>query len=191
LAEILQNSVKMIGFDNLSTYSIDFPNVWTFLWSPEEANTIPVEHKDQIFFLNQEATDFVKKYFDSSMICKSWTVPINDCYFKNIEEFKIDNNNEDLKKWLYNRKIPFDKFVFLNEDRSNSIVMMTWKMVIKYCEGIFFSEDCFLFDQSLNWALFYYHEDVITFGSEKIYDKEIYYKKTEINNELKLKFNLK
>lgn len=181
----------MITFENLKNNSTEFPNVWTFLWSPEEALQISEEHKDQIFFLNNEASEFVLEYFNASKISKSWTEPISDLYFKKIEKFEISENFDELKKWLFNQGIPFDKFVFFIGDRSNQIVMLTWKTVIKYCEGIFFSEDLYIFDQSLNWALFYHHENEIIFGSEKNYDKEIYYKKTEINNELKKKYNLK
>ena len=181
----------MINFENLKENSIDFPNVWTFLWSPEEAQQISVEHKDQIFFLNQKASEFVSEYFESSKLSDNWTEPINKKYFRKIEKFEINDNTKELKKWLFNRKIPFDNFVFLNRDRSNHVVMLTWKMVIKYCEGIFFSEDLFIFDQSLNWCLSFYHENEITFGSEKIYRKEFYYKKTEVNNELKNKYKLK
>ena len=180
----------MISFENLKENSVDFPNVWTFLWSPEEAQKIPEEHKDQIFFLNEKASGFISEYFESSKISDNWVEPINKHYFQNIQKFK-PNTAEDLKKWLFNRKIPFDNFVFLNLDRSNHIVMLTWKMVIKYTEGIFFSEDVFIFDKSLNWCLFFSHDDEFTFGSEKNYDKEFYYKKTEINNELKNKYNLK
>jgi hypothetical protein len=181
----------MVDFNNLKENTIEFPNEWTFLWSPEEASQISDEHKDQIFFLNTKASIFIDEYFNSSKISKSWAEPINDLYFGKIEKYRVTENIENLKKWLFNRKIPFDQFVFLNRDRSNNIVMLTWKMVVKYCEGIFFSEDLYIFDKSLNWSLFYYHEDEITFGSNKIYDKEIYYKKTETNNELKLKYNLK
>lgn len=157
----------MISFENIREYSTEFPSKWTFLWSPEEAQKISSEHKDQIYFLNEEATTFLNSYFDSSKIRKNLEEPISKDHFKKIENYKINSDVSELKKWLFNKKIPFDKFVFIDKDRSGFAVMLTWKMVIKYCEGIFFSEDIYIFDSSLNWAIFYFHEDEIAFGSEK------------------------
>jgi hypothetical protein len=61
-------------------------------------------------------------------------------------------------------------------------------MVVKYWEGLFFSDDIIIFDETLNWGLFYFHEDKLFFGNEKIYDKEFEYQKTIELNELKTKF---
>ncbi|WP_260397360.1 hypothetical protein [Empedobacter brevis] len=124
----------MINFDNIKTYSTDFPKAWSFLWSPEEANEIPKEHKDQIFFLNKEASEFIKNYINSSkMVTGPLWKPFNERYFKKIEEFEVTENCEEkIKKWLYDKPIPFDKYVFINSERSGQSVALTWKMVIKY-----------------------------------------------------------
>lgn len=50
--------------EELLKYKTEFPKKWSFLWSPEEAELIPNEHKDQIHFLNKEGTEFVKKIFE-------------------------------------------------------------------------------------------------------------------------------
>ena len=180
----------MINFDNIKTYSIDFPNTWSFLWSPQEASEIPQEHKDQIFFLNDEAGEFVRNYINSSkMVTGPLWKPFNERYFKIIHEFEvIENCEKEIKKWLYNKSIPFDKFVYIEGDRSGQIVMLTWKMVIKYWEGLFFANDLIIFDETLNWGLFYFHEDRLYYGTDKIYDKEFEYEKTRELNELKKKF---
>ncbi|MCL9810096.1 hypothetical protein [Flavobacterium luminosum] len=180
----------MINFDNIKTYSTDFPKTWSFLWSPEEANEIPLEHKDQIFFLNKEASEFVKNYINSSkMVTGPLWKPFNERYFKTIEEFEVTESCEtEIKKWLYNKPILFDKYVFIESDRSGQSVTLTWKMVIKYWEGLFFADDLIIFDETLNWGLFYFHEDRLYFGSDKIYDKEFEYEKTREFNELKKRF---
>jgi len=152
----------MVSFENLKEYSTEFPSEWTFLWSREEADKISSEHKDQIFFLNEEATSFINRYFESSKIRKNSDEPVSKDYFKNIETYKININLAELKKWLFDGKIAFDNFVFIDSDDGRSI-MLTWRMVIKYCEGIFFSEDIYIFDTSLNGTLFYYHESELTF----------------------------
>jgi len=152
---------------NLIQYFTDFPEVWSFLWSPEEAENIVDEHKDQIHFLNTEGTKFIKDYFESSGMNKGFPEFPFKNHFKKIEDFKIfEGCNEKLKKWLFDREIPFSKYVFIESDQSGQSVMLTWKMVIKYCEGIFFAEDLVIFDSSLNWGLFYYHEGEIYFGTE-------------------------
>lgn len=61
-------------------------------------------------------------------------------------------------------------------------------MLIKYWEGLFFADDLLIFDESLNWGLFYFHENKLYFGTDKIYDQEFEYEKTRELNELKLKF---
>lgn len=63
--------------------------------------------------------------------------------------------------------------------------MLTWKMVIKYCEGIFFGEDIMIFDNTFNWGLFYYHEGQLYFGKDKIFDNEAELKKV-LDNKLLL-----
>ena len=180
----------MINFDNIKTYSTDFPKAWSFLWSPEEASKIHQEHKDQIFFLNNEASEFIRNYFNSSKMVTgpSWK-PFNERYFKTIQEFVVTESSEkEIKKWLYNKPIPFDKFVFIYGDRSGQEIVLTWKMVVKYWEGLFFADDLIIFDETLNWGLFYFHEDRLYYGTDKIYDKEFEYEKTRELNELRQSF---
>ncbi|MES2773958.1 MAG: hypothetical protein V4722_07225 [Bacteroidota bacterium] len=180
----------MINFNNIKTYATEFPKTWSFLWSPEESNNISQEHKDQIFFLNKEASEFVRNYINSSkMITGPLWKPFNERYFKTTEQFEIaENCEEEIKKWLYEKPIPFDKFVYIDSERSGQSVTLTWKMVIKYWEGLFWADDLIIFDETLNWGLFCFHEDVIFFGSEKIYDKEFESEKTRERNEIKNRF---
>jgi hypothetical protein len=181
----------MINFSNIKTYSTDFPKVWSFLWSPEEANKIPEEHKDQIFFLNNEASKFIKTYIESSKMVTGASLwkPFNEKYFKTVQEFEVTENCEkEIKKWLFNKSIPFDNFVYIDSERSGQAVVLTWKMVIKYWEGLFFADDLIIFDETLNWGLFYFHEDRLYFGNDKIYNKDFEYEKTRELNELKQSF---
>ena len=160
------------------------------MWSPEEASKIHQEHKDQIFFLNNEASEFIRNYFNSSKMVTgpSWK-PFNERYFKTIQEFVVTESSEkEIKKWLYNKPIPFDKFVFIYGDRSGQEIVLTWKMVVKYWEGLFFADDLIIFDETLNWGLFYFHEDRLYYGTDKIYDKEFEYEKTRELNELRQSF---
>lgn len=180
----------MLSFDNIKEYSTDFPKTWSFLWSPEEAENIPQEHKDQIHFLNEEASIFIENYFRSSkMVTGPLWKPFNERYFKTVEEFQVTENcDQEIKKWLYNKGIPFDHYVYIYGDRSDQGIALTWKMVIKYWKGLFFADDLIIFDQTLNWGLFYFHEDTLYFGKDNIYDKNYEYEKTQELNDLKKKF---
>lgn len=181
----------MISLDHIKTYATDFPATqYSFLGSPEEARNIPPEHKDQIYFLNDEATRFISDYLDSSrMLTGPLWKPFNERYFKTIDEFELTTGCEAaLKKWLHHKPIPFDHFVFMLSNFSDQAVMLTWKMVIKYHEYLFYAHDLILFDQSLNWGLFYFHEDFLYFGNDKIYDKTFEEEKTRELNLLKQKY---
>lgn len=170
----------MITFNNIKSYSTEFPKSRSFLWVVENVEELSQEHKDQIFFLNEEASAFIRNYINNSKMYTgpSWK-PFNDKYFKTIEAFEVTENCEsEIKKWLYSKPIPFEKMVYVYGDPSGQEIALTWKMVIKYWEGLFFADDLIIFDESLNWGLFYFHEDRLFFGSDKIYDKEFEYEKT-------------
>ena len=153
----------------------DFPNKVTFLWSPEEAEKISKEHKDQIHFINEDGAEFLNNFYKSSKIefnekCRH---PFNEEYYSNISRFEGNWNDEkEVKKWLYNRGIPFSKYVLMTSDRSGKPVLLTWKMVIKYWKGIFWEEDIFLLDTSFKWCFYYYHESEFYFGKDIIFDRK-------------------
>lgn len=161
----------------MKDYWIDRPEgIWTFLGDPKEADAIPNEHKDQIHFLSKEGDEIIGKLIDNSRMLFDWwkdvegvKVPFNREYFKNFEEFSISVDDKRLKKWLFERGFPFSKYVFLYGDDS---AMLTWKMVIKYCESIFHAHDLIIIDSSLEWALFYIHNDSIYFGKDVIFDRD-------------------
>lgn len=180
----------MIHFNNIKTHATDFPKTWSFLGRPEDADGISEAHKDQIHFLNDEASEFIRNYIhNSKMITGPVWDPFNKKYFKKIESFEVSRNDgKALKKWLFSKSIPFDKDVYMDFDESGQSVVMTWKMVIKYWEGLFFANDFVIFDESLNWGLFYFHEDKLFFATDKIYDKELEYEKTLEASELKNKY---
>lgn len=163
----------MITFDNIKSYKTDFPNTWTFLWSPEEAAKIPDEHKAQIHFLNDEAKTFLASFIqNNNILTSSQNQPLNPIFFDKIEDYDIDEmSGNEIRKWLQSKPIATESYVFINAERSGQAVALTWKMVQTYFEGLFFSDDLLIFDQSLNWALFYHHEDYISFGYKNGFKK--------------------
>ena len=131
----------MIEFEkHISTYWTTFPEKkWSFLSSPEEAQVISSEHKDQINFLNKEGTDLIKDYMYLSKMVDDFPHKPFINFFKTVESFNISLDcNSELKRWLHDIGVPFSKYVFIDSDRNGQAVMLTWKMVIKYWEGLFF-----------------------------------------------------
>ena len=64
-----------------------------------------------------------------------------------------------------------------DSDNSGQAIMLTWKMVIKYWKEMFWVTDLKIFDGSLNWALFYYHENQLFFGKDNMFDQEAEFEK--------------
>ncbi|MFA7326509.1 MAG: hypothetical protein WC121_07600 [Candidatus Kapaibacterium sp.] len=170
--------MKMNVFEKrMEDYWIERPEgIWTFLGDPKEADAIPNEHKDQIHFLSKEGDKIIGKLIDNSRMLfgEGWEeidgirVPFNREYFNTFYEYKTTIDTKDLKKWLYERGIPFSKYVFLYGDDS---AMMTWKMVIKYSEDMFFAHDFIIIDSSLEWALIYIHHKVY-FAKDVTFDRD-------------------
>ena len=148
------------------------PQTYSFLGSPEEAKNVQQTHKDQIHFLDPEGTKLISELINSTgMLDKAFVQKPFVNYFSNIETLIVGEDEKALKKWLYNRGIPFSRWVYLDSDNLNQCVMMTWKMVIKYCSDIFFAHDVSISDSTLRWGLFYYHSDEMYFGKDIKYNR--------------------
>lgn len=61
-------------------------------------------------------------------------------------------------------------------------------MVVKYSPSIFFHSDVTIFDSTLDWCLFYFHEEECFFGRCKTYDPTDDYKRMEALAEVKKKY---
>ncbi len=98
--------------------------------------------------------------------------PFTDGYFRSVVSTRIGDSNgnvvEDrrVRKWLYQRAIPFSRRVWLSyqPEWANET---TWKMLLKYWTACYFpiSDDLTVIDGSFNWALLFFHEQEVFFGS--------------------------
>jgi hypothetical protein len=80
-----------------------------------------------------------------------------------------DEEVRRIRKWLYQRGVPFGRRVFLSwGDRDAAVT--TWKMVVKYWNALWYpsSDDLAVFDESLSWALFLWHEEEAFFASRPV-----------------------
>ncbi len=67
---------------------------------------------------------------------------------------------------MYERGLPFEKYVFLSYSPDEAIIV-PWKILIKYFDVFYYSDDLTIIDETLQWALLFYHEDEIYFGTNK------------------------
>jgi hypothetical protein len=155
-----------IDFDNIFQHVIpmdDFRLKWRF--TEEKYDKLPDQHLDQLKPLDNEAAKFLWDYIAKTNLHND--IPFKKDFFRTIDRARIsDGNEKEIKKWLYQRGLPFDKYVFLSYQPTDAIIV-PWKLLIKYFGSFYYSDDLTVFDQSLTWALLFYHEDEIYFGTNK------------------------
>lgn len=96
-------------------------------------------------------------------------IPFKNGFYSSIDKVKIvEGNEQEIKKWLYQRGLPFDRHVFLSY-QPNEAIIVPWKLLIKYFDCFYYSDDLTIIDESLTWALLFYHEYEIYFGTNKNY----------------------
>lgn len=102
---------------------------WYFL---DDAKQLPSqEYQDQFFSLTKEAANFLWDYE------RKLSIECSAKFFKTVEVYDCRwDNNQVIKKYLYNLGIPFDQKVFISMQPDTGFVL-TWKMVIKYSDKIF------------------------------------------------------
>lgn len=157
-----------IDFDNISDHIIsinEFQLSWRF--TNDQHHKLPDQHLQQIKPLDKAASQFLWNFISQTELHHG--TPFKKDFFRTIDKAKIlDDNKTEIKKWLYQRGFPFEKLVFLSWDPENSMIV-PWKILIKYYDSFYYpsSDDLTVMDQSLNWALLFYHEDEIYFGTNK------------------------
>jgi hypothetical protein len=154
-----------ISLDNIEQFSVPLENyIANWIFKDESGKfTIP-EHKDQIVALTKEAANFLWNYeMNLGISC-------TDKFFKTISKFDSSTSDQQIiKKYLYNLGIPFSQKVIISMQPEFGFIL-TWKMVIKYSQNLFFAHDLFVHDKTLNWGLEFSHDDLFTYGKDFIYD---------------------
>lgn len=159
-----------IGFDNIYEHVIpmdDFRLKWRF--TDEKYNMLPAEHLAQLKPLDKEASTFLWDH--AANITLHNDIPFTEGFFAIVDKMKILPGNEDeTKKWIYECGFTADKQVFLSWQTEDAMVV-PWKLLIKYFNSFYYSssDDLTVIDNSLLWALLFYHEDEIYFGTNTGY----------------------
>ena len=176
------NKTSEINLDNLEDFCVPLeshPLKWKF---EDEDGFITEEFKDQIIPLNQKAAKFLWDFESTQR--QLGDIPKMQQHYKKISEyFSGSSSNQEVKKWLYNLGIPFDQKVFWIDQPEWGFIL-TWKMIIKYSEDLFFGSDTVLWDRSLNWCLNYHHDDTFYFGRDRIDNADIRSEEIHRNNEI-------
>jgi hypothetical protein len=102
-----------------------------------------------------------------------WEQPFTQGWFGVIAATSIGGNSPEavrrVRKWLFQRGIPFRREVYLSWDNTAAAIT-TWEMVVKYWDDLWYpsSDDLVVFDSSLSWALFFWHEEEAFFASHPV-----------------------
>lgn len=74
-----------------------------------------------------------------------------------------------VRKWLYQRGIPFGQHVYLSYQPEWGITT-TWKLLVKYWSSFYYpiSDDLTVVDPSLRWAALFFHEHEVFFGTTQV-----------------------
>jgi len=166
----------MIDFENIKDFTVPAPQGWTPFGDAKDFEALPETHKEQILFLDGTAREYLFRFTAPSfnLLTGGGWDPFAKGNFQSVEECMDLMNTEDgkqrLKKWLFKRGVAFSTPVFVLFEGYDDPILMTWKMVIKYSDLLFFGQDVMLFDKSLNWCLFYFHENQLFFGKNNRYD---------------------
>ena len=159
-----------ITLENIHTFSIPLekhPLKWKFV---DIDKKLSAEFEDQIIALTSEASKFLWN-FESTQKYLSSISSIGK-YFNEQNELSFgENDSQKVKKWLFERGIPFDQKVFWVTQPEWGFIL-TWKMVIKFSDELFFSTDELIWDKTLNWALIYDHNDVFYFAKNRNFNAE-------------------
>ena len=164
----------MIDFKNIKNHIIEmneFQLKWRF--TEEEYNQLPEEHLNQLKPLDKKASNFLDGFVSDFGLYDS--MPFKKDFFKmfkTIDEIYFEENTEEkVKKWLYRRGFSFEKEVFLLWEEDLGMIV-PWKIFIKYFDDFFYPgpDDLFVFDQSLNWAILFFHAGDIFFGTNEKYE---------------------
>ena len=130
---------------------------------------LPQVHLEQIKPLDEGSAkrlfDFTQPWFNE--------LPFTQGYFTNVASMPTNVQSDQeirlVRKWLYQREVPFQRRVLLSWNGTVA-AMSTWKIVVKYWDELWYpgSDDLVVFDDSLSWALFLFHEEVAFFAKHPV-----------------------
>lgn len=162
-ASLRYTVVAMNAIPDYTTIPLDeWPPKWMF-----DDSGIRAEHLAQCQPMSPESAQRlwhqVLEFHDQFPFTKGWFGQVDSVCLPESGETEI----RAVKKWLYERGIPFRTQVFLSYQPDEAIVT-TWKMVVKYWDTFWWPmHDLTVIDGSMNWALLFWHEREAFFGHHR------------------------
>lgn len=153
-----------IGFDNIIDHIIpidDFVLKWRF--TDANYNQLPQPHLNQLKPLDKGASNFLWDFIAKSNLHAE--VPFKKGFFKKVDAIDdLEGNEDKVREWILNHGFPVDKDVYLSW-RPDAAMIVPWELLAKYFDDFNYADDLTVVDSSLNWALLFFHEGRIYFGS--------------------------
>lgn len=135
----------------------DFPLKFMF------TEAIPPAQQQALRPLGTQAARWLWDYIDAIELHED--VPFKKGFFKTIARAKILPANEAVvEEWLRQCDLPLERAVFLSWQPKVAMIA-PWGLVAKYWFCFSQTADLTVIDQSLQWALLFYHEDELYFGT--------------------------
>lgn len=131
----------------------------------ENYEKLPDSHFNQLRPLGKKGSHFLWNHTLKSDL--HGNAPFRKDFFRKIEKARISEGREkEIKLWLYQRGIPFEKPVYLSGQPTEAMIV-PWKLLIKYFDHFHNCNfgDLTVMDQSLDLALLFDHQHEIYFGS--------------------------
>lgn len=162
-------TITLENVENFSTSLLEHHLRWMF--ESIEENKIPEEVEAQIIPLRPEAAQFLLDFRNTQNY-------LNEELFKDAKCCKQEDTfvskkktQEEVKRWLYEKNIPLDRKVFW-VNGLNVAFVLTWKMVIKFSDILFFGTEEILWDKSMNWTLSFDSNEVFNFVDNLMFNPE-------------------
>lgn len=158
----------MIDHANLLNHKIEMDSFRLKCRFTDPSNFLmPNEHLSQLIPLDSQMSKYLWDFIIDSEIHQD--VPFKRGFFRTVDTIKaIDKSESEIRKWLYQRGLPFQKIVYLSYQPDIAIAV-PWKILIKYYSEFYYpmADDLTVFDDSLNWALLFHYEERFFFGSNE------------------------
>lgn len=144
-----------------------FPLKWRF--TDPRYDVLPPAHLAQVKPLAPADARQISDMIRAAGIHRD--MPFTEGYFRKVTSTAISDRMDPeeerrIRKWLYQRGLPFQRRVLLCYQPEWSIET-TWKLFIKYWSAFYYpySDDLTIIDGSFQWALLFYHEHTAFFGT--------------------------
>ena len=143
---------------------------WLY-FPPKKYEGLPLEHKDQLFYLNKGSKEHVYNVANElDILCgdDGWgNKPFSGGCYESVIKSESWATEDELKKWMYKCGVPFKSKALLLPvfaPKDQPMLQTTWKMAVKYAETFFSYDNLIILDPKLKWCLYYHHDDIIYFA---------------------------